>query len=43
MMGRLKRMLASLRRWMQANARDHAAARPHGCCSQPPPGAGRKT
>ncbi|MFV0663328.1 hypothetical protein [Denitromonas sp.] len=32
----------ALRAWMKENARAHARGRPHGCCSAPPPGTGRR-
>lgn len=37
----LKKMLASLRRFMRENAAAHERAQAHGCCSAPPAGAGR--
>ncbi len=38
----LNNLFAGLRRWMASNAQAHANAKPHACCSAPPPGAGRR-
>lgn len=37
----LKKILASLRSFMRDNTAAHARSQAHGCCSAPPPGAGR--
>ncbi|MCB1930123.1 MAG: hypothetical protein KDH17_19075 [Rhodocyclaceae bacterium] len=37
------RMLEAMRSWMKSNAKSHAEAKAQGCCSAPPPGAGRDT
>lgn len=36
----LSKLLDNLRNWMRANEQAHARAKPHACCSAPPPGAG---
>ncbi|MCF8199193.1 MAG: hypothetical protein K9J42_10530 [Sulfuritalea sp.] len=36
----LRRMRDSFRAWLKSNAEAHANAKPHACCSAPPPGAG---
>jgi len=39
----LARLRESCRAWLKSNAEAHAHAKPHSCCSTPPPGAGSQT
>lgn len=40
MYGWLAQLRDSLRDWLKRNTEAHANAKPHSCCSAPPPGAG---